>query len=84
MSDVRWPMHEAVPSSRNFLMSVHEFDASFSVHYSNDRVWVELGSISLQLMVEQARVLRGLLDAGLADAEAAASAYRVDLTKAVA
>ncbi|MFI2478159.1 MULTISPECIES: hypothetical protein [Nocardia] len=64
-------------------LSVHDFNAALSVHYFSDRMFVDLGSITLQLKVEQARLLRELLDAGLADV-AAASAYRVDLVKAAA
>ncbi|KZM73307.1 hypothetical protein AWN90_32105 [Nocardia terpenica] len=47
---------------------------SFEVHYFRGKVHVDLGSsCGMQLTVEQAVALRQLLDAGIADALAAAT-----------
>ncbi|WP_280409134.1 hypothetical protein [Nocardia brasiliensis] len=65
---------------------LHSISGSFRVAMHKGRVQVNIGSAFMVLELEKAVLLRDLLDAGIADAltDAAESAYRVDLVKAVA
>ncbi|WP_433599136.1 hypothetical protein ACQPXH_26170 [Nocardia sp. CA-135953] len=83
MSAKFYPRH-TTGRDDDVLVTMAHHGVSFTVVYFDGKIIVRLGDYcGMHLSVEQARGLRGLLDAGIADAlEAAAS--RVDLVKAAA
>jgi len=87
-SEVRGPVHTAVPREQVMSATVFSMEATLSAVFSRDRMFVDVGPLTMQLRIEQARLLRDLLDAGLRDAAEGghpeAIGYRVDLVKAVA
>ncbi|MBF6352967.1 hypothetical protein IU449_00125 [Nocardia higoensis] len=87
-SEVRNSIHSAMMREPGLSARVFTMDTTLAVSLFRDRLFADLGPLSLQLTLEQARLLRDLLDAGLRDAADAghveATGYRVDLVKAVA
>ncbi|WP_280294942.1 hypothetical protein [Nocardia abscessus] len=87
MSDKHWPAHRTGRDD-DVLVTMAAHRVSFEVQLFRGKLFVDFGpSCGMQLTVEQARGLRDLLDAGIADAETDAqelAVYRVDLVKAVA
>jgi len=87
-SEVRNSTHSAVMREPGLSARVFTMDATLAVSLFRDRLFVNVGPLSVQLTLEQARLLRELLDAGLRDAAEGghpeAIGYRVDLVKAVA
>ncbi|MFI9506802.1 hypothetical protein [Nocardia sp. NPDC052566] len=84
MSDKYYPVHR---TGRNddVLVTMAAHAVSFEVHFYGKKVFVRFGtSCFMQLDLSQAVALRGLLDAGIADAIADQQSGRVDLVKAVA
>ncbi|MET8875577.1 hypothetical protein [Nocardia sp. NPDC004604] len=83
MSEKFYPRHTTGRDDDVLVMMAHH-GVSFAVVYFDGKIIVRIGpDCGMHLSVEQARGLRDLLDAGIADAlDAAAS--RVDLVKAVA
>ncbi|WP_280391762.1 hypothetical protein [Nocardia brasiliensis] len=84
MSEKFYPAHTS--GADDDVTLCHSTSESFRVAMYKGRLHVYIGSAVMLLELEKATLLRGLLDAGIADALAylAESADRVDLVKAVA
>ncbi|ASF09846.1 hypothetical protein NBRGN_045_00470 [Nocardia brasiliensis NBRC 14402] len=84
MSEKYYPAHTS--GADDDVTMCHSTSGSFRVAMHNGRVHVYVGSAFMLLELDKATLLRGLLDAGIADALAylADSADQVDLAKAVA
>lgn len=86
MSEKHYPRH-TTGHDDDVLVTMSHHGASFKVVYFDGKILVYIGHYcGMHLSVEQAQGLRGLLDAGIADAldAAEAAASRVNLVKAAA